>query len=188
LSSDNFNFLFIKTVAIAVWSAVMMMFFVIALPFICLRDIVYYLTRPKHPDPFHPAITAKLETDTHTLVEKLKPKALAKDDPLHPEKYTVVILDKVLDGCRPFSYPLVYALSWVCVALIEDERFLEVPVPAPTQDIVAQARYRDELRAVIEKHKNYIETKRVFETAIIESLKALPRSVWRVTLPSAWRT
>ena len=41
-----------------------------------------------------------------------------------------------------------------------------------------QAKYRDELRAVITKHRNFIETKRAFDDAIIESmtafLKALP--------------
>jgi hypothetical protein len=70
------------------------------------------------------------------------------------------------------SFDLFDAAAHVIVPLIEQERFLEVPVPTPTDDIVEQAKYRDELRAVITKHRNFIETKRAFDDAIIESMKA----------------
>ena len=68
------------------------------------------------------------------------------------------------------------ALAGVIVPFIEQERFLEVPVPTPTDDIVEQAKYRDELRAVITKHRNFIETKRAFDDAIIESMVGLSQS------------
>ena len=136
-----------------------------ARPFEAIRDIVYYLTKPK------PLTTTELRDETQNLVDKLKPHKLAKDDPMHPTNYCISIMEKsVLGyGC---SYNFLHAIAGMIFPIIDAERFLELPVPEPSQDIVQQAKYRDELREVINKHKNFIETKRAFETAIINSLKA----------------
>lgn len=140
-------------------------------PFRITERIVRHLTRKK------PVTTAQLEQDTHNIVDKLKPHKLAKDDPLHPENYAASLLINIMrDYEAPFE--LYRALAEAIHPLIEQERFLEVPVPTPSDDIVEQAKYRDELRAVITKHRNFIETQRAFEDAITESmtafLKALP--------------
>ena len=161
-------------------SLIMLSFYLIALPFHLLmltvgylRDIIGYFKKP--PPPFNN--TPQLEQDTRNLVEKLKPHKLAKDDPLSPENFAVDMASAIFKE-YPSSLELIKAIMRVVVPLIEQERFLEMPVPTPSDDIMEQAKYRDELRAVTTKHRNFIETKRAFEDAIIESmiafLKALP--------------
>jgi hypothetical protein len=157
----------------------MLFFYLIALPFHLtmlalgyLRDIIHYFKKPSPPFDNTP----QLEKDTQSLVDKLKPHKLAKDDPLHPENYTYSLLMQLKSDHTP-SFALIDAVAHVIVPMIEQERFLEVPVPKPTDDIVEQAKYRDELRAVINKHRNFVETKHAFDDAIIESMNAFIKAL-----------
>jgi hypothetical protein len=138
-----------------------------ARPFEALAQIVRDTTRQR--DPTTPEVYAA----TSHLIEKLKPKKLTQLDYLHPDNFAGGLCGALRERRPGVSESLLAHIYNAAHDLISEEKFLHVPAPPLSPDLIEQAKYRDELRLIQQKHTDFVQTEDAFNDALLTSLFAL---------------